>query len=452
MRKLCATFEIVTPMFLGGADQEAKHIRGASIKGALAFWWRALNYERFVIEEKTGDAALSEAQVLEKALVKLQEREQELFGGPDGQGRFLLKVIPPKDIKILESGRGKILTKDGTIEGGDSFDSRTRETRNVIGVGGRYLGYGLMEAFSTKIDKDGEWLAKNVNSFAGQLTRSAIAQNQKFELQIIFRSKKNREDPSKKEDPLELEKDFQEIVKALKLFGLLGGLGSRVRRGWGSVSLIDLKGEGINFSKPETIEEYKNQLKVLIGTRKTNGSNFQLTAFTTETDIRVGKTPDDSALKTLNKIGEGFQRYRGWRNAGEKNFVDEHNWFKAGGDSNIIPQRTAFGLPHNYAKWLGVTASDENRDVKYDRRASPLMFHVHRLGNSQYVGVASFFPTKFLSNGEAAIWRGNTNNKTPIAYNFSSQGLPVIQNFLDGKKPDGSQNTPPYFSSTKLFP
>ncbi len=48
MEKLEATFRIVTPMFIGGADQTPSDgIRPPSVKGALRFWWRALNWGRF---------------------------------------------------------------------------------------------------------------------------------------------------------------------------------------------------------------------------------------------------------------------------------------------------------------------------------------------------------------------------------------------------------------------
>ena len=36
-----ATYRIVTPMFCGGAEQQAE-FRLASFKGVLRFWWRAL--------------------------------------------------------------------------------------------------------------------------------------------------------------------------------------------------------------------------------------------------------------------------------------------------------------------------------------------------------------------------------------------------------------------------
>jgi CRISPR-associated protein Cmr1 len=47
MTVVTARFQIVTPMFLGGAGQKAEGIRPPSVKGALRFWWRALNWGRF---------------------------------------------------------------------------------------------------------------------------------------------------------------------------------------------------------------------------------------------------------------------------------------------------------------------------------------------------------------------------------------------------------------------
>ena len=41
-------YRIATPMFLGGENQQADatQFRNASFKGALRFWWRALNWGR----------------------------------------------------------------------------------------------------------------------------------------------------------------------------------------------------------------------------------------------------------------------------------------------------------------------------------------------------------------------------------------------------------------------
>jgi CRISPR-associated protein Cmr1 len=73
---ITATFEIVTPMFLGDADQKATAIRPTAIKGALRFWWRAMN----------GHLDL-------KALA---EKEAKLFGSTNSGGVFSLAVSESK--------------------------------------------------------------------------------------------------------------------------------------------------------------------------------------------------------------------------------------------------------------------------------------------------------------------------------------------------------------------
>lgn len=41
---LQATYRLVTPMFLGGADQNnCAELRAPSIKGALRFWYRTID-------------------------------------------------------------------------------------------------------------------------------------------------------------------------------------------------------------------------------------------------------------------------------------------------------------------------------------------------------------------------------------------------------------------------
>lgn len=111
-----ATYRIVTPMFIGGADQTpADGIRAPSVKGALRFWWRALNWCRLRTATSCDESALR----------MLHDEEARLFGiaagsGRDfGQGVFLLRVTrQPK--QVAEAGW----------------------PQNNTGSG--YLGYGLM--------------------------------------------------------------------------------------------------------------------------------------------------------------------------------------------------------------------------------------------------------------------------------------------------------------------
>ncbi len=43
--KITARYRITTPMFIGDAAQQASGISPAAVKGALRFWWRALNWD-----------------------------------------------------------------------------------------------------------------------------------------------------------------------------------------------------------------------------------------------------------------------------------------------------------------------------------------------------------------------------------------------------------------------
>ena len=389
-KSIVATCKIVTPMFLGGADQEACRIRGAALKGALAFWWRAFHFAGFV-----ADAPGNRDETLEA----MREREKVLFGSSDGgQGRFLLRISHGKLSTTAEGVR---------LQGAD--------------MGARYLGYGLMAAFGQN---------------AGQLSRSCINAGQSFAVRIIFR-------------PNATDADIAEITIALKLLGLLGGLGSRVRRGWGSVALERLEGAA-EWQGPQSRAEYVAALKALLGDHPgadLPGADWPLTAFAGESSIHVGTQTQASPLDALNDLGEGFLRYRGWRN-GDKNFRDDHDWFRQENanprSSKAPPRRTAFGLPHNYSKQVGVTGPDD-----LDRRASPLMFHVHQAGSEAF-SVATCLPTQFTPNGQVAIERNRV--KTPVSYDFPADGLPVIKAFLAGRKPDGSDPEKAYFTTEQVRP
>lgn len=373
IRKITATFEIVTPMFLGGADHEATRIRETSIKGALVFWWRALNYARFV-EEADGDQG--------EALEDMQSAEQELFGGGKcGQSGVLIKVV-----------HGAL----GCVEKGDVLDQNgnKKTDKAVVGVGARYLGYGLMGAFGAN---------------SGKLERACIKAGQIFEVKLAFHRSLS-------------EGDVGQIIEALKLFGLLGGLGSRVRRGWGSVALVELDDGGVKkWKRINSQAEYKTRLKEVIGEilPAQSGCDFHLTAFAKEsriwiTDKRCSNarnvagdeittnSPDASwsnPLEALDWLGRALINYRSWgQNAKvgdqpvQEQFIDDHDWFRESTSGVDVPYRAAFGLPHMYNSKAGegVTVDGDS-----DRRASPMQFHVHKSAKFSF-GVILLLPTKFL--------------------------------------------------------
>jgi CRISPR-associated protein Cmr1 len=83
MQSITFECEVITPMFLAGADGTTPELRPPSIKGALRFWWRALN----------GHLPLGE----------LKRMEGEIFGDTSKQSQFSMIVIPKK----MELGKEK---------------------------------------------------------------------------------------------------------------------------------------------------------------------------------------------------------------------------------------------------------------------------------------------------------------------------------------------------------
>jgi CRISPR-associated protein Cmr1 len=74
--------ETITPMFLGGADGRTPELRPPSIKGAMRFWWRAMN----------GHLPLED----------LKKKEARIFGGSgekEGRSRIVLRVKSDKELK-----------------------------------------------------------------------------------------------------------------------------------------------------------------------------------------------------------------------------------------------------------------------------------------------------------------------------------------------------------------
>lgn len=81
--------EVVTPMFLGGADPKEPEIRAASIKGLLRFWWRAI----YGVEN----------------IGEMQKMENHLFGSTDKKSKFSVHTYDHQiDIKDKPESSQKV--------------------------------------------------------------------------------------------------------------------------------------------------------------------------------------------------------------------------------------------------------------------------------------------------------------------------------------------------------
>lgn len=404
MKTLEADFKIVTPLFMSGADQSIAELRPPSIKGVIRFWWRALAYSRF-------DGNLSQ----------LAERESELFGSTEQAASLI--------IRVFTHSRNAVIQK-GTIH--QSFKPI---------AGARYLGYGLMDAF------DG------INTEAGKLQRPCINHNQHFTVTFISKD--------------EIPEDF---INAVKLTGLLGGLGSRSRKGFGSLTLNKLtqitkdrltSDEKIIWRKPEDNTAYKKALYELLDgiNNITEEPLFSALSQLTRIDcLQQGNNP----IQLLHIFGRQMQRYRSWGKDNkvngensEQNFKPDHDWYRKLDNyrtSAFHPQRVIFGLPHNYSKY----ESDNITGADHDRRASPLLVHVHEYAPDSYCLMSIVLRAKFLpdvektKDGKITIESEEIkagNKKVPQNIEWD-----VIDRFLDGyvgHRDDKSRT--PYFPNKSTW-
>lgn len=350
-----ATYQITTPLFCGGASAKTAELRLPSFKGVLRFWWRALAWSRC-----NGN------------LNQIQQQEDLLFGSATGgQARVLMRLGSIGRLDVL--GEKSVLTT-------------ARGQSKPVGMGARYLGYGLMEAFDRH----------KVGLKAGQLSRAALRAPLEFQVQLRSRG---------------LDSALQDsLLQALIALGTIGGMGSRSRKGYGSLVLQSLTLDGASprlatdpepWSAPRNAIELAGAIRALQQQANRVGLP-EYTAFSSGARHVVLTAEEcQEALHLLDLVGREMVRYRSWGKDGmtlggtearEELFKFDHNLMKKPpGERNGHPQRIAFGLPHNYGKGKVNAVAPAG----LDRRASPLFIHIHQCG-SKPVAVLSFLPARFL--------------------------------------------------------
>ena len=317
MKQIEATYRIVTPMFLGGADTNelADAIRPPSVKGALRFWWRA----RFWAAHR------AKASEDETVLREMHRQEAALFGSAagehgGGQSAFVLRTELEKPIRSVNDWPEK-------------------------NTGSGYLGLGLFESGSTADDNY-------------QPQRPALFEGGKFNVIIRFR-------------PNSSDEEVESLTNALRMFGLLGGLGGRgQRRGFGSVAIVSLNGENTELENAET---YIAELRTLISKADVQQKLPPYTALGEHTRVEL-IAEAANARAAHNRMGEVYREYRRYNPAVKSALRGA--------------QKLPFGLP--------LSGANER-----SRRSSPLLFHVHRTKREkfQFQGVAAFIPARFHYRG-----------------------------------------------------
>lgn len=375
---ITAEYKLSTPMFLGDAFQEADAtvLRNASIKGALRFWWRALNWGRLLASHGGDQAA---------ALKALHQREGELFGRASDNKNSAQSLV-----QISSELEGSTLVASGA------------QPQNLIYL----LGQGLY--------------SHNDKGPAGKKgTQRPYLSGGRLTLEVRLK-------------PQASPDDVASVRQALTALGLFGGLGSRARKGFGSLALQWLEQAGVRetLSDLAAVEAFVRKLDF------SAPSDAPLTALTT--DSRLEAVPcSGSPLQALALIGQQLQLYRDGTVVGherQSNFRGDRKLaLRAARGETIaeLPRRAVFGLPHNYfwkdtKEKLEIAPAESTRN----RRASPLLVHIHEFPNGQCAAIQLLLPGRFLPDNTPVELKGKRNR----LLDAPQVDYQVIHRYLDGFK------------------
>ncbi len=164
--------EIVTPMFLGNAKQEAE-LRSAPFKGLLRYWWRVANGWKYTTD------------------VELLKAESEVFGSPDdtgGKSQVAVEVMALSSFVPLQNdfrSQGKIAHPEC-----ERSNNQTEPLNYLAGMGLIHFRTGVIHSY--------------------------FAPGEKFKITIQASAE-----------------HLESVQSALYLLGMFGAIGSRSRNGWG---------------------------------------------------------------------------------------------------------------------------------------------------------------------------------------------------------------------------
>ncbi|MDW8345848.1 MAG: type III-B CRISPR module RAMP protein Cmr1 [Bacteroidia bacterium] len=300
MKKVIFSFETVTPMFLGGADMNTPEIRVPAIKGALRFWWRAMNAHLVQKKNDKWDYSV------------LKQYETAIFGGTDPalQSRVKLRLDNPS----LSTPR-------------ENFEKLDKKSKNRVSIyvskigkqitisTMKYLGYGLYDF------KDN---TKNRNYLEGSWD-------------LICEYPENPVTVKIKENKAELEKEInieKELQIAFSMLNLFGTLGSKARNGFGSVQITS---KDFPLLKVEEVKEYLKKNQPLQSEDQVTGI-VPYTAFKEIEIIASGEVNDPKLA--LDEIAVCYSKTR--NNVKDKNYISEAKISKI--DAERYPKRYYFSV------------------------------------------------------------------------------------------------------------
>jgi len=374
MKTITFTCETITPMFLSGADGQTPELRPPSIKGALRFWWRAMN-GHLVNTENGG-------------IPNLLKEDERLFGGVNGGGKSSVLVRVANMNEILIDGR-KL----------QSYADYDRNNRKVP-----YKKEGLAYLYYVLLNQKLQGL-------------------EGFDVETTFDVTLSSEN----------QKDLLQAIACFWLFVYLGSMGSRARRGAGAIAISKdgIKGNIEVFENTLSFHNNTaNDISFFVNQNLNNIKTvFEITANQKGTKeysslykapIFISKNEKTYWYETLDEIGDIMRKLR----KGKGNFKRENRTFTM----DTLDEKAAFGLP--------IRVQDDNElnflGNDYNKRASPIYISIIKNANDKFNWIVVHLQGDFMPPNSSLNFESiNTKMTYPkTVYPFPKEKPTLLNKFI----------------------
>ena len=402
MTRAILQVELVTPCFLSGADQTSAELRAAAIRGQLRWWFRAVAGGVF-----GGD------------LAKTKASETMVFGATDRRSPLRISVSGAPGFWAvderwpLDNGPFKVDARELARVCNVSPDAATLQ-RLAIRINDheiptdplQHLGFGCIEYRKPEHGPKGLYLS-----------RPCFAPGERATIELRWPPAGLTSGASQ---------SWEIFGRALWAWVHLGGLGSRSRNGFGSLgcSAIEgsLPGGDLALSwKPEISTFRGGVTRLLREARDSAAGNW--THLSKDSRVLIGKRTFNTWAGALGALGAWAlfyrRRYGSSTDPGRGDSFDyrsrDYVWAKQAGSAGGagpagFPDKAGLGLPLLFdGQGSSVTWTSPTTDGEDHRRASPLLFHVAKLGDI-YLPVVTYLPAQLIPDDAELRFRQKTND------------------------------------------
>jgi len=234
----------------------------------------------------------------------------------------------------------------------------------------------------------------------GVHNRPYIEPNSQFKIYLYFR-------------PSISKGDIKKVVATLWLLINLGNIGSKNRKGFGSLRVVkDANIEGLEFRNPNTLKDLSDYINrnlkkclEIFGWDKSK-ANKGLPPYSVIAPnywkMKILKNTFSSPLNAINYIGVKIKNYR--RKDSYYRVTKDYDALKSNfsGKKPSVPQRLIFGLPRLF-QFCSIKKKRIVKGTKHNRRASPLFIKVWKLNENEFAVGLQLFKSEFLQENKLRI-------------------------------------------------